>query len=85
MNTALLFMAQASGLQSLMEFQWTSSFPLSWIKTCFFLFFFLIFILVIRQKKSFVYEGAPDQAKWRDLRLWAGGILIVQTGLYLWL
>ena len=85
MNTALLFMAQVSELQYLMEFQWMSSFSLSWIKACFFLFFCLILILVISQKKSFVYQGAPDQAKWRDLRIWAAGILVLQMGLYLWL
>ena len=81
MNTLLY----ASALQKMMEFQWTSSFPLWGIKGCFFLFFLLIFLLVIRQKKSFVYQGAPDQAKWRDLRIWAGGILLLQMGLYLWL
>ena len=79
------FVYQASVLQTIMEFQWTSSFPLSWMKACFLLFFLVILMIVIRQKKSFVYQGAPDQARWRDLRIWAGGILIIQMGLYLWL
>ena len=80
MNTS-----SATLLQSIMEFQWASSFTLPWIKTCFFLFFFLILIVVIRQKKDFIYQGAPDQAKWRDLRIWAGSILLLQMGIYLWL
>ena len=74
-----------SGLQMIMEFQWTASFPLIWIKACFFLFFLVILIVVLRQKKTFIYQGAPDQARWRDLRIWASGLLLLQMGLYLWL
>ncbi|MBX7166581.1 MAG: hypothetical protein K1X74_09570 [Pirellulales bacterium] len=36
-------------------------------------------------KRSFVYLGAPDQARWRDLRLWALAVLAPYVLIYWWL
>lgn len=33
--------------------------------------------------ERFVWNGAPDRARWRDLRLWATGLTLIQFGLYL--
>jgi hypothetical protein len=30
-----------------------------------------------------VIAGAPDGARWRDLRLWATALVVVQLGIYL--
>ena len=46
-------------------------------------FFMIIFIFELYQRRDYVYQGAPDQARWRDLRIWAGLILIAQSALYL--
>jgi hypothetical protein len=35
-------------------------------------------------KRSFVYLGAPDQAWWRDLRLWSIFCLIPYVVIYVW-
>ena len=67
------------------EFHWTQSFELWMIKGCFAIFFLSIALFVMWQKKDFVYVGAPDQARWRDLRIWALLLLGIQTGLYLYL
>ncbi len=34
-------------------------------------------------KREYVYLGAPDQARWRDLRLWAAFALLPYIVLYL--
>jgi hypothetical protein len=32
---------------------------------------------VLRPKK-YIYEGAPNKAKWRDLRIWAVVLVVIQ-------
>ena len=34
-------------------------------------------------KREYIYLGAPDKAKWRDLRIWAILVLIPYIGVYL--
>ena len=68
-----------------LEFHWTQNFETWMIKACFIAFFVSIACFVVWQKKEFVYMGAPDQARWRDLRIWALAILVLQTMIYLYL
>lgn len=42
-------------------------------------------IWVFSLRREFVYLGAPDQAKWRDLRVWAGIVLVPYILVYLFL
>ena len=34
---------------------------------------------------SFVFRGAPDHRRWRDLRIWATVVVLPYVALYLWL
>ena len=70
-------------LPYILEFHWTQNFELWMIKFCFVAFFMSIALFVLWQKKEFVYVGAPNHAKWRDLRLWALAILLMQTFIYI--
>lgn len=38
--------------------------------------------IVLRQKEAWIFRGAPDRARWRDLRLWACVILLPYVLLY---
>jgi hypothetical protein len=35
--------------------------------------------------RDFVYRGAPDQKRWRDLRIWATLVILPYIAVYLWL
>jgi hypothetical protein len=37
---------------------------------------------LLLQKRSFIFRGAPDQKRWRDLRLWAVIVLLPYVVLY---
>ncbi|MFW5861465.1 MAG: hypothetical protein ACOCWZ_04375 [Spirochaetota bacterium] len=32
--------------------------------------------------RGFIYQGAPDNSNWRDLRIWATLLILIQLGLY---
>ena len=47
----------------------------------------LILLLVAwvwRRPRKYILNEAPDNAWWRDLRLWASGVLVLQICVYLY-
>ena len=44
--------------------------------------FVLLSVLVWLIPKKLIYAQAPDQAKWRDIRLWASALILLQVTLY---
>ncbi len=32
--------------------------------------------------KEFIYKGAPDRARWRDMRIWATLLIVFQLVIY---
>ncbi|MCP2604926.1 hypothetical protein NLC29_02090 [Candidatus Aminicenantes bacterium AH-873-B07] len=57
--------------------------PLFWGKIVATLFFGGVIIWAWFRPKSYIFEGAPDKRIWRDLRIWATFLLIIQIILYL--
>jgi len=57
--------------------------PLFWGKVVAIIFFLAVILWAWRRPRAYVFEGAPDQRGWRDLRIWATLLLIVQIALYL--
>jgi hypothetical protein len=53
-----------------------------WARTLFLVFFLLILIGVWLLPKDYIFRGAPDQARWRDLRLWALVLVIIHAFVY---
>lgn len=62
-----------------------SSLSLNSAKVVVLAFFALAGAWVLSLPRSFVYLGAPDQARWRDLRWWAVIVLIPYGLVYLWM
>jgi heme A synthase len=62
--------------------QWLHSIPLSCAKYIAGAFFVLIIVWAISRPKEYILKGSPDRKWWRDLRLWAAIILVVQIVLY---
>ena len=50
--------------------------------TIFLSFFALLAVGVFLLPRGYIYLGAPDQARWRDLRLWALVLVILHACVY---
>jgi hypothetical protein len=51
-------------------------------KLIFQVLFALIILSVLLLPRAYIYEGAPSQAHWRDLRLWAVFLVLVHAVVY---
>jgi hypothetical protein len=56
--------------------------PWVWL-TCAISLFVIAGCIVWTLKRSYVYLGAPDQSRWRDLRIWSTLLLIPYIVIYL--
>ena len=45
--------------------------------------FLFLAVVVWSIPRHLIYLGAPDQAKWRDIRIWAMALIVFQVSLYL--
>jgi hypothetical protein len=62
---------------------WLAGVPLWWGKVIAVAFFVAIAVWAWRRPRSYIFQDAPDDHGWRDLRLWASLLMVVQTLLYL--
>lgn len=63
--------------------EWLAGLSLAWGKVIAVIFFVGIALWAWRRPKSFIFQGAPDTRRWRDLRLWASILMAVQILIYL--
>lgn len=62
---------------------WLGSLPMWVAVACVVALYTAAVIWVWTLRREFVYRGAPDQARWRDLRLWATLIVVPYVAIYL--
>ncbi len=63
--------------------EWLEGLPLVLGKYFAVLFFFGMIIWAWFRPRKYIFEGAPDQSRWRDLRIWATLFLAIQVVLYI--
>lgn len=63
--------------------EWLAGLPLVWGKIIAIVAFFGIAIWAWKRPRGFIFQGAPDSARWRDLRLWASILMAIQIVIYL--
>ena len=63
---------------------WIDGLPWWTPKACALTLFILAGLWAMTLKRSYIYLGAPDQAAWRDLRIWAVLVLVPYILIYLW-
>ena len=56
--------------------------PTQWANYLSMLGFALLALLVWRIPKQLIYRNAPDESRWRDIRIWASALISVQLVLY---
>ena len=64
-------------------YQWFASLPLYWGKILAVVGFLGMIIWTWLRPKIFIFHDAPDDSKWRDLRIWATVLLLIQIIIYL--
>lgn len=57
--------------------------PVAWANYISIAGFLFLAILVWAVPKELIYAEAADQAKWRDIRIWASILIVAQLILYL--
>ncbi len=62
---------------------WIDALPMWVSKLCAVGLFVIVGLWVSTLKREYVYLGAPDQAKWRDLRIWTWLVLLPYIIIYL--
>ena len=63
--------------------QWLYSLPLWWAKVVTVVLFGGILVWVWFVPNSFIFRGAPDKKRWRDVRIWATVLMLIQIAIYL--
>lgn len=64
--------------------EWLSKVPLFWPKVIAVLIFSGGIVWTWVRPKSFIYEDAPDNKRWRDLRIWITVVMVFQICIYLY-
>ena len=58
------------------------NFPLWWATVATAVIFIAILVGVWLVRREVVYDDAPDLAPWRDLRVWATVLILIQLTIY---
>jgi hypothetical protein len=64
--------------------EWLSSVPMYWPKVFAVLTFSGGIVWTWFRPKSFIFQDAPDNKRWRDLRIWITIVMVLQIGIYLY-
>jgi len=64
-------------------YEWLAGLPLYWGKVIAVTGFAGMIIWTWLRPKSFIFHDAPDKRRWRDLRIWATVLLLIQIIIYL--
>lgn len=62
---------------------WLGSLPMSVAMACAIGLFVLAGIWVWTLQSDFIFRGAPDRSRWRDLRIWSMVVLLPYITIYL--
>lgn len=70
-------------LIEILDFRWANGLSIGVARAFFLAFFAAIVVFGWSFGREYVYRGAEDQARWRDLRLWVIGIMAIPAVIYL--
>jgi hypothetical protein len=64
---------------------WLGSLPMSVAVGCAVGLYVVALIWTWTLRREFVFRGAPDRKRWRDLRIWATLVILPYIAVYVWL
>jgi len=62
---------------------WFQSLPLYWAQVIAVVLFAGTIVWAWTRPRAYIYRDAPTQKRWRDLRIWATILMIIQIILYI--
>lgn len=68
----------------MLNFNWIADLPLGWAKFIVILAFVAPWIFAMTLKQTYLYQGASDTARWRNLKVWVTVIVVIQIAIYLY-
>jgi hypothetical protein len=66
----------------MLNFNWANNVSEVWARIFIIAAFFIPFIFALTMKKEYIFKGASDKKRWRDLKLWVLILVIIQTLIY---
>lgn len=66
----------------MLNFDWLVGVPLSWARDLILIIYVVILIAVWLLKRDYIFQGAPNQKWWRNLKLWATLAIASQLFVY---
>ena len=66
------------------NFNWIADLSEGWARFLVIMAFILPLIFAFTLKKKYIYQGAPDQKNWRNLKYWVFVIVAVQVAIYIY-
>jgi hypothetical protein len=65
-------------------FEWIHDLPLYCATILTVILFAAIILWAVTRPKDYIYSEAPDRKLWRDLRVWATLIMVIQIAIYMY-
>jgi len=66
-----------------MDFHWLRHLDPIWSVVTVITGYLGLLLWTVTRTSDFVFEGAPDRRRWRDLRIWIAPLIVVQIVLHL--
>ena len=66
----------------MLNFDWLAGLSMAQVKAIVMGLFFVVVVWIWLLPKRYVYQGAPDRRGWRNLKVWATLVVLIQALLY---
>ena len=66
----------------MLNFNWLADLPITAARIIVLLAFLVPLIFAFILPRTYIYLGARDQKKWRNLKWWILGLIMIQTAIY---
>ncbi len=68
----------------MLNFDWLANVSESWGRFFVIMAFIVPFVFAMTLRRAYIYQGAQDLHRWRNLKYWVFFIVAVQVGVYLY-
>ena len=68
----------------MLNFDWCNNVPEIWARIFIITAFVIPFVFALTMKKAYIFKGAKDNRKWRDLKYWVLILVVIQVLIYVY-
>jgi len=66
----------------MLNFNWLADLPIGFARIILLLAFMVPLVFAFILPRAYIYLGAKDHKKWRNLKWWVLGLVIIQVAIY---